>query len=127
MLYLQHVCDRLKSCLKKKPPQGRNKSETKQIRSLKNINDTEDPIGKPLCGWSGNPAGAVTAIFQNFIFLEYNTRFTIIFFVIQIKKQRKIQRCPPENSSKTRKGSKYLSSNLNIYTHKTNQFKKLNF
>ena len=58
-----------------------------------NINDTKkkkSPIGKPLCGWSGKPAGAVTAPFQKFHILRKQNKIDP-HFLIEERKQIKIQ------------------------------------
>ena len=65
--YLQHVGHCLKSCKEEK----RKKLESSYVYpnsqqlDFKYFQRDQRSIIKPLCGWSGNPAGAVTAKFNN--------------------------------------------------------------
>lgn len=72
---------------------------------------------KPLCGWSGNPAGEDTVFIQNKKTTLTRNKLWIIRILILIKTHIKSKTDenrdnPPENSSKRRKGSKCFSSNL---------------
>jgi hypothetical protein len=67
-------------------------------------------VSKPRCGWSGNPAGAETATHvgqEGINSTEMEHVEPNPFWQNRIENS-------PENSSRTRNGSKYLSSNLHV-------------
>ena len=83
---------------------------------------------KPLCGWSGNPAGADTANSkwikpsnQSPTFIKKTKQKVVFFFLFSFMKCQE-NKDPPENSSKIRKGSKYFSSNLKKKNQKPYSF-----